>query len=76
MIIRFHENDYNSWFDIEPETPQETAQLYRMVRNSKAQKPEMYMSFGADEKSKIWCTVTIKKLSKESNKVSNSIKNY
>lgn len=70
------ENQYNSWFELEPETATETAQLFRMVNNSKAEKPEMYLSFGTDEKSKVWCNVTIKKLKPTSNKVSNSINNY
>ena len=76
MKITFTENEYNSNFNIEPETADEVAQLFRMVNNSKAEKPEMYLSFGSNDKTKIWCCVSINKLKPASNKVINSIKNY
>ena len=76
MKIEFKENEYNSWFELEPETAIETAQLFRMVNNSKAEKPQLYLSFGNNDKSKVWCCVSIGKLKSTSNKVSNSIKNY
>lgn len=76
MKIEFTESEYWSDFNLTPETPAEVAMLYRMVNNSKAEKPEMYLSFGKDEKVTISCNVSIKKLKPESNKVVNSIRNY
>lgn len=76
MKIELFESQYNSWFEIEPETATEVAMLFRMVNNSKAEKPEMYLSFGTDENQKVWCNVTIKKLKPTSSKISNSINNH
>jgi len=76
MKIQFTETRYYSVFELEPETPEEVAQLFRMTNNSKAEKPEIYLSFGNDDKSKIYCVASFKKMKDTSNKIVNSIKNY
>lgn len=76
MKIVFTENQYNSWFTLEPETPAEVAQLYRMANNSKVEKPQIILFFGGNDREKVYCNVTIKKLSPKSNKVETRVKNY
>jgi hypothetical protein len=75
MKISFNENDHHTGFALEPETPAEVAMLYRLVQNSKAEKPELYLSFGSDQKCSVWAHVSIKKIKKDSNGFKSNISN-
>lgn len=58
MKITFSENEYSSGVTFTPETANETAQLLRMVHNSKAEKPDLYFSFSGNDP---WASIEIKK---------------
>ncbi len=57
--IREHENGLN--IEIEPETPEETAQLLRFSNNARAEKPSINMYFS----SLPICTIWMRKVSSE-----------
>lgn len=76
MKISFQESQYGTSIELEPETPEEVGQLFRMVNNSLAEKPKMHLSFGAEEKNLPYANIWIKKLKPSSNKVKNSIQNH
>lgn len=71
MKFEFSESEYETSITLTPETADDMAQLIRMVKNSKADKPHLYLSFTKNP----WATISIKKLSDKSNKVSGAISN-
>lgn len=76
MKITFIENNHASWFEMQPETAKEVAQLFRMVKNTKSEKPELYLTFGSNPNEDVSCNVLMRKLKPESNKTSVSVMNY
>lgn len=72
MKLTFTENDYETSINLTPETPGDVAQLIRMTKNSKAVKPELYLSFSSNEP---WAVISIKKLRTGSNKVIGAMSN-
>jgi hypothetical protein len=76
MKINFWESEHGTSFELTPETPEEVGQLFRMVNNSVAEKPQMYLSFGQEDKDVPGANIWIKKLKPQSNKVKTSIQNY
>lgn len=48
MKFEFEEHLHGSWITLTPETPKEVAQLLRVAKNTKAQKPDIYFSFSTD----------------------------
>lgn len=76
MKITFWESQHGTSIELTPETPEEVGQLFRMVNNSTAEKPQMYLSFGSGDKDAPGANIWIKKLKPKSHKVENSIRNY
>ncbi len=70
MRIEFDENKFGANFTIHPETPAEVAQLLRLSRNAKAEKPDIYFSFSNDAP---YCNIWMKKV--KENVQRNSINN-
>lgn len=62
MKIEFVETKYESCFTIYPETAAEVAQLYRMVKNSKSEKPYLYLQFNDTVDKKVYANVSMKKI--------------
>ena len=58
MKLEFSQSDYSTEIMLYPETAEEMAQLLRMVKNSKAQKPELYLSFSSNQP---WGLIGIKR---------------
>lgn len=75
MIIEFVETDYETALTFFPETADEVAQLYRMVNNSKAQKPYLFLQFN-DSGRRIYGHVSMKKIKMKSASYKTSISNY
>ena len=45
MKVSFQDSDNYASFEIKPEDMKELAALFRLVKNARKQKPDMYLSF-------------------------------
>ena len=70
MRFEHHENKWGMSITMHPETPKEVAELLRISKNAKAEKPDIYFSFSTDDP---YCNIHISKV-KEGVQV-NSINN-
>lgn len=59
MKIEFVEREWGIEFNLTPETVAETAQLFRFANNTKAEKPDVFLSFSSDTP---WASITLKKI--------------
>jgi hypothetical protein len=70
MIISYNENKWGMDINMTPETPKEVAELLRISKNAKAEKPTIYFSFSDDKPT---CYISLNKV-KENVQI-NSINN-
>lgn len=68
MKFHYNENKWEFGVTLTPETPKEFAELLRISKNAKSEKPQMYFSFSTDEPT---CNISIAKVVPE--KQTNSI---
>lgn len=61
MKLEFSENDYGTDITLKPETPAEVAQLFRMTRNAKAGKADIFLSFSSSD---VYANVRLNKKAK------------
>lgn len=59
MKFEFNESEYATEITLSPETAEETAQVLRMMHNTKSKKPVLYFSFTGNNP---WAMVTLKKI--------------
>lgn len=60
MKIKFQESENSINITLEPETTQEFSQLLRFVRNAKAQKPSISLSFNNEP----YCNIHMRKVAR------------
>lgn len=72
MKLEFSESTASTEISLVPESANEMAALLRMVKNSKAEKPELYLSFSGDNP---WAIITIRKYKPDSNKIVGAFSN-
>lgn len=75
MKFQFTETEEWTSVDLIPETPHEVASLFRMVHNSKRDKPELYLSFGSKEGSDVSANIFLKKIDSTAANFSTTISN-
>ncbi len=63
MKFHYHESKWELAITLTPETPKEFAEMLRISRNAKAEKPQIYFSFSTDEPT---CNISISKVQVQS----------
>lgn len=71
MKVKVSESDWELYIDLQPETVEELAKLFRATNNAKAVKPSIVLSFNRDTP---YCGISIRKIKTTVQK--NSISNH